>query len=114
RLPFDIRTNTSESGDLPDFVLGESYVVAGVFGEVKRETVDLEELAASTENNNQIGRYLCQTGVVLLCNLKSFGLLVCAQGYDRKIGEPVPAAKRVLLETVDIWSGVNKKAKLIS
>jgi hypothetical protein len=107
RLPFDVRTNTSESGDLPDFVLGESLMVAGVFGEVKREHVALEELAVSTEHNDQIGRYLCQTGVVLLSNVRGFGLLVCNDGYERKSAQPVPPANRVLLKTVYVWSGAD-------
>jgi hypothetical protein len=40
RLPFDVITGTSEGGgrrrDMPDFVLGDSSLFVGVYGEVKR------------------------------------------------------------------------------
>jgi len=81
RLPFDVITGTSESRargrDMPDFVLGDSTLFVAVYGEVKRADVTLAALAVSTENNDQIGRYLAQTGVVLLCNVRGFGLLTC-------------------------------------
>src|SRR4051794_40715145 len=71
RLPFDVVTGTSETRsrgrDMPDFVLGDSTFFTGVYGEVKRANTSLGDLAISTEQDDQIGRYLAQTGVVLLC-----------------------------------------------
>ena len=43
---------------MPDFVLGDDKMFVGVYGEVKRANVLLEDLALSTEQNDQIGRYL--------------------------------------------------------
>jgi len=55
---------------MPDFVLGDSSLFVGVYGEVKRADATLGDLAISTEQNDQIGRYLSQTGVVLLSNAR--------------------------------------------
>ena len=85
-LPFEIRTSTSEGQGMPDFVLGDAAMFVGVYGEVKREDTTLKELSASTEQNDQVGRYLSQTGVVLLSNVRGFGLLACRHGYVRKPG----------------------------
>ena len=67
-LPFEVRTGTSEAKaggtDRPDFVLADSALFVGVFGEVKKPGVTLEEIAVSTEREDQIGRYL--TGAYLL------------------------------------------------
>jgi hypothetical protein len=110
RLPFRVRVNTSEgkgkSRDMPDFVLDDEKMFVGVFGEVKRADVSLDELAASTEQDDQIGRYLAQTGVVLLSNLRGLGLLACAPGYDRPSSGSVPPGNRALIKTVDLWSAV--------
>jgi hypothetical protein len=110
RLPFDVITGTSEAGarrrDMPDFVLGDSTLFVGVYGEVKRADTSLAKLAISTEQNDQIGRYLAQTGVVLLCNVRGVGLLTCDPSFTREAGKPVPPAKRVLEKTVDLWSAV--------
>jgi hypothetical protein len=110
RLPFDVITGTLEGGarrrDMPDFVLGDSTLFVGVYGEVKRAGTPLAELAISTEQNDQIGRYLSQTGVVLLCNVRGIGLLTCDPSFTREAGKPVPPAKRVLEKTVDLWSAV--------
>ena len=110
KLPFDVRTGTSQKGptshDMPDFVLGDGPLFVGVFGEVKRATTTLEDLAVSTEQRDQIGRYLAQTGVVLLCNVRCFGLLVCDPAYVRDGVTPVPPDKRVLQKTVDLWVAV--------
>jgi hypothetical protein len=109
RLPFEVRVNTSETKgkthDMPDFVLGDDKMFVGVYGEVKRANVPLEDLALSTEQNDQIGRYLAQTGVVLLSNVRGFGLLASAAGYSRPPSGPVPPDKRSLIKTVDLWSG---------
>lgn len=108
-LPFTVRTGTSEKAglghDMPDFVLGDGDTFVGVYGEVKRASVGLEELAASQEQKDQIGRYLAQTGVVLLCNVRGFGLLVCDPKFERN-GKPVPPAMRQLAVTVDLWGAV--------
>ena len=95
RLPFDIRTGTSEVGaggiNFPDFVLADRALFVGVFGEVKRPGESLEAMAASTEHGDQIGRYLARTGTVVLSNVRGFGLLVCAQGYERTACAALPA-----------------------
>lgn len=115
QLPFDVRTGTSEKGaashDMPDFVLGDGALFVGVYGEVKRAGTTLQDLAVSTEQKDQIGRYLAQTGVVLLCNVRGFGLLVCAPGYVRDGVTPVPPGQRVLGKTVDLWSAMSGGAK---
>ena len=109
-LPFDVRMGTSEKGeashDMPDFVLGDGALFVGVYGEVKRAGTSLEELTASTEQKDQIGRYLAQTGVVLLCNVRGFGLLISDPAFIRDGSTPVPPEHRVLEKTVDLWSGV--------
>lgn len=113
-LPFDVRTGTSEKGvgshDMPDFVLGDSALFVAVYGEVKRAGTDLADLAVSTEQKDQIGRYLAQAGVVILCNVRGFGLLVCDPTYPRG-AKPVPPANRVLAKSVDLWSAVAGGAK---
>jgi hypothetical protein len=115
KLPFDVRTGTSEKGktshDMPDFVLGDGAMFVGVYGEVKRASTSLEDLAVSIEQKDQIGRYLAQTGVVLLCNVRGFGLLVCDPKFVRDGVTPVPPARRVLQKTVDLWSAVIGGAK---
>lgn len=89
---------------MPDFVLGDSSLFVGVYGEVKRADTALTDLAASTEQNDQIGRYLSQTGVVLICNVRGIGLLTCEPSFKREAGKPVPPKKRVLEKTVDLWA----------
>ncbi|HLH97828.1 MAG TPA: type ISP restriction/modification enzyme [Xanthobacteraceae bacterium] len=109
-LPFEVRVNTSETKgkarDMPDFVLGDDKLFVGVFGEVKRASELLEDIAVSTERNDQIGRYLAQTGVVLISNVRGFGLLACAPDYVRDVSKPIPPAQRSLIKTVDLWSAV--------
>src|SRR6185437_11622317 len=69
-LPFEIRISTSEfrSGggrDQPDLAFYDGpgeYIV--VCGEVKLPSREIRDLAFSEERNDQIGRYLAQTGVV--------------------------------------------------
>jgi hypothetical protein len=109
-LPFEVRTSTSEAKGMPDFVLGDAATFVGVFGEVKRENITLEDLAVSTEQNDQIGRYLSRTGVVLLSNIRGFGLLACRIGYDRDPENPTDPLDRELLKTVDLWSSVSGSA----
>ena len=73
KLPFEVRTGTSEakqSGtDRPDFILADSGLFVGVFGEVKKPHLMLEDIAFSTDRDDQIGRYLSRTGVVLVNNV---------------------------------------------
>jgi hypothetical protein len=111
RLPFDVITGTSEAGvrrrDMPDFVLGDASLFVGVYGEVKRADTSLGDLAVSIEQNDQIGRYLAQTGVVLLSNVRGIGLLTCDPSFTRNRRTPVPPAMRVLEKTVDLWSAVS-------
>lgn len=118
RLPFDVITGTSEGNsrrrDMPDFVLGDSSLFVGVYGEVKRADTTLADLAISTEQNDQIGRYLSQTGVVLLCNVRGIGLLTCDPSFPREGGKPVPPKMRVLEKAVDLWSAVSGKQKVDS
>ncbi len=113
RLPFEVRTGTSEAKaqgtDRPDFILADPSLFVGVFGEVKLPTVTLEGMARSTENNDQIGRYLSRTGVVLITNVRGFGLLVCAPACVRAAGTPVPPDKRAILGAVDLWGGVSSR-----
>lgn len=108
RLPFEVRTGTAETKpggiNMPDFVLGDNTGFVGVFGEVKPPGVGLAELANSTEQNDQIGRYLAKTGVVIVSNVRGFGLVACVPGFQRDPATPVPPQKRDLLKTVDLWS----------
>ena len=116
-LPFEVRTGTSEgkaaSTDRPDFVLADSGLFVGVFGEVKKPDETLEEIVVSTDRSDQIGRYLSRTGVALITNVRGFGLLACAPGYSRKAGTPVPPDQRDLIATVDLWgSAAGKGARM--
>jgi Type ISP C-terminal specificity domain/N-6 DNA Methylase len=107
-LPFEVRAETSErrtggpGADLPDLALYDRGEFVAVFAEVKTTSVSVEEMAVSTERNDQVGRYLSQTGVVLLCNVRAVGLLACKPGYQRT-ATAVPLDQRELLETVDLW-----------
>lgn len=119
-LPFDVRINTSEekSGggiNLPDVALYDSdgkFLV--VCGEVKLPTMELDQLAASTENKNQIGRYLAATRAVLISNVRGFALVTTdpnCMGSD-----PVPPASRRVEHVVEFWPSVSaaKEGKAIS
>lgn len=107
RLSFEVRTSTSErraggGTDLPDLAIYEKtgdYAV--VVGEVKTPREDLAELASSTERQNQVGRYLRQTRVVLLTNVRAFGLLTISPGAPG-VGPVLPADRR-LLDIVEVW-----------
>gem|GEM_PF-1920188 len=107
RLPFDVNTGTSESGarrrDMPDFVLSDSSLFWALRQREPAAT-SLADLAASTEQNEQIGRYLSQTGVVILCKVRGIGLLSCE--FMREAGKPVQPKRRILEKTVDVWSAV--------
>lgn len=106
-LSFEVRTGTSEDRagggrDQPDIAIYDGngdYVV--VSGEVKTPLPELRELAQSTERNDQVGRYLALTRVVLLCNVRSFGLLTVAPGVSRNTR--VPPENRMLDQVADLW-----------
>lgn len=114
-LPFEVRTGTSEAKsrgtDRPDFVLADATLFVAVFGEVKTPDIALDEIAASTERNDQIGRYLARTGVVLITNIRAFALLACAPSYARTPGIPVPPDKRELIASVDLWTNASGKGE---
>jgi hypothetical protein len=106
-LTAEVRTSTSERRagggiDLPDVALydgpGDFILVCG---EVKLPEESLAELAASTERNNQIGRYLASTRVVILCNVHGFGLLTVDPAFTGT--GPVPPESRRLEQTVEVW-----------
>ena len=106
-LPAEVRTSTSERRagggvNLPDIAL---YDGAGDFilvcGEVKLPDTDLEEVGMSVGRKDQIGRYLALTRVVLLCNVRSFGLLTVAPEYDGP--GPVPPESRRLEQVAELW-----------
>jgi hypothetical protein len=109
-LPFDVHAETSErrsgrpGADQPDLALYDRGEFVAVVVEVKTPDVEIAEMAMSTERNDQVGRYLAQTGVVLLCNVRSTGLLACKPGFRRLPGQSVPPAQRELLESVDLWA----------
>ena len=109
RLPFQVRVNTSEqrgeSGgtNRPDLAFYDRSDSPAVLGEVKRPGVGLEDLARSTDRDDQVGRYLSETGVVLLFNVRSIGLLACRPSFQRRPGSPVAVADRELLDSVDLW-----------
>lgn len=82
RLPLDVRVSTTEprgggGRDQPDLALYHRGDYAAVLIEVKLSQEDLRDLAFSVERNDQVGRYLAQTGVVLITNVRSFGLVAC-------------------------------------
>jgi hypothetical protein len=70
---------------------------------VKTPLVTIKELAFSTKQGDQVGRYLAQTGVVILSNVKSFGLLTVRAGVARDKGGAFDVADRELLASVDLW-----------
>jgi Xaa-Pro aminopeptidase len=55
-----------------------------VCGEVKLPSEEIRDIAFSEERNDQIGRYLAQTGVVLVSNVRGFGLLTVRRGGRAK------------------------------
>lgn len=111
-LPFEVRASTSESRagggrDMPDLALydgdGEYLVVAG---EVKLPADEVKDIAFSEERNDQIGRYLAKTGVVLISNVRGFGLLTIRHGASRQ-GSRIAPADRVLEHVVELWPSIS-------
>ena len=108
-LPFEVRTSTSErrdrgGADRPDVALYDEGDVPVVYGEVKLPSIALEDLAQSMERGDQIGRYLARTGVVILSNIRAFGLLTCKPGMTRDLDSPVPPSARDLRAVVEFWA----------
>ncbi len=115
QLPFEVRASTSEARlgggrDQPDLALydGEGDFLV-VCGEVKLPAQEIKDLAFSEERNDQIGRYLAQTGVVLLSNIRGFGLLTIRRGGLR--GVTIPPADRQLEHVVEIWPSTSAMAQ---
>src|SRR5262249_43214129 len=109
-LPFDVRINTSEQKaeggvNLPDLAL---YDGAGDFlvvcGEVKLPKAELDELALSTENRDQIGRYLAATRAVLISTVRSFALVTVNPAWQGQ--GPVPPDSRRVEQLVELWPSV--------
>ena len=107
KLPFEVRASTSErrhggGSDMPDLAL---YDGAGDFVvtccEVKLPDAEIAQMAVSTDRNNQIGRYLAKTRVVLLSNVRAFGLLTVTPDYEGT--GPVPPGQRRLENVVELW-----------
>ncbi len=118
-LPFQVRIGTSQyrpsgGADMPDLAL---YDGAGEFpvvlGEVKLPSADLDEMALSTGTEDQVGRYLRRTGVVLLTNIRGFSLVV--SGNASGDGPVAPDHRRVL-DTVELWPSASalKKGAAVS
>lgn len=120
KLPFEPRVNTKQERagggqDLPDVALydgpGQSLVVCG---EVKLPAAEIEQIASSTDQKDQVGRYLAQSRVVLLCNVRAFGLLTVDPKWMG--AGPVPPAHRRLEQVAELWPSVSalKQGKPVS
>ena len=106
-LRFDVRVNTSEKRegggtDMPDVAI---YDGSGQFpivcGEVKLPDVEIAAMAASVAQGDQVGRYLAKSHVLLITNVRAFGLLTIAPGW--KGAGPVPPTQRRLEQIVSLW-----------
>jgi Type ISP C-terminal specificity domain/N-6 DNA Methylase len=110
-LPFNVRINTSEQKtgggiNLPDVALydsGGQFLV--ICGEVKLPAVDLDQLAMSTDNKDQIGRYLAATQAVLISNVRSFGLLTVSPKW--KGHGSIPPEGRRVEQVVELWPSIS-------
>lgn len=110
-LPFDVRINTSEQKtgggiNLPDVALYDSdgkFLV--VCGEVKLPSAELDQLAMSTENKDQIGRYLAATRAVLISNVRAFALVTVSPKWKGE-GPVQPEARRIE-QSVELWPSVS-------
>lgn len=107
-LPFEVRVATAEprdsgGSDFPDVALYDAGDYPTVYAEVKLPEVKFREIAFSTARNDQVGRYLARTGVVLVTNVRAVGLVACKPEYRRKPGTPVPPDQRQVLEEVELW-----------
>lgn len=116
-LPFEVRAETSEQRagatgtDLPDLALYDRGEFVAVLAEVKPPDIEITDMAISVGQNNQVGRYLARTGVMLLCNVRAVGLLACKPGYVRRPDTPVPPEQRDLLDAVNLWPSADALAR---
>jgi len=116
-LPFEVRVSTAEQrgagagADFPDVALYDQGDFAAVLAEVKRPDAKLAAIAFSTDQSDQVGRYLSRTGVVLVTNVRAVGLLACKPGYQRQPNVPVPPEQRALLQEVELWPSVEALEK---
>jgi hypothetical protein len=106
-LSFDVRINTSErreggGTDLPDVAL---YDGAGQFpvvcGEVKLPGAEIGDMVVSTDGDDQVGRYLARSNVLLLTNVRAFGLVTVKPGWGGT--GAVPPSHRRLEQVVELW-----------
>jgi hypothetical protein len=106
-LRLDVRASTSEvrtggGRDAPDFAV---YDGAGDFVmllvEVKSPGADVRELALSTDQGDQVGRYLSSTGVVLVSTVREFAI-VTVNGRSRE--RAVPPGRRTVSDVVELWA----------
>lgn len=67
---------------------------------------EVKDIAFSEERNDQIGRYLARTGVVLISNVRGFGLLTIRHGASRQ-GSRIAPADRVLEHVVELWPSIS-------
>lgn len=108
-LPFETRVETREGrpgggADHPDLAIyggGGTYLV--VPGEAKLSGGEVQDAASSTEGNNQIGRYLAQTSVCLVTNIRSIAMVAVRPGAIRKPGRPIPLGDREVVSVVHLW-----------
>ncbi|ANH04016.1 hypothetical protein [Shinella sp. HZN7] len=115
QLPFEVRTGTSEvrpgkGRDRPDFVVADGSLIVA-YGEVKAPVIDLVQLAGSTERDDQIGRYLARVGVVLVCNVREIGIVLCRSGVSRVGLDRVPPVDRELVRTAPLWSAESDRPR---
>lgn len=107
RLPDDVREKTKERRagggvDRPDVALYDGsgdFIVVPV--EVKLPREEISDMARSTDRNDQVGRYLAHCKVLLLCNIRSFGLVTIDPAWPG--GDKVPPEYRILRDSVDLW-----------
>jgi len=108
-LALDVRANIKQHGgagkgmDRPDIAIYDDADAPVVLGEVKTPSADIDDLSLSTERNDQVGRYLARSNVVLLCNVGCVGLLTRKAGAITLAGTPVPPGERHLERVVELW-----------
>lgn len=80
-----------------------------------KPTGELEVIAQSTDRDDQIGRYLARTGLVLISNTREIGMVLCSPGIDRGSLDRVPPAQRHLVATCPLWRGTESElSRLLS